>query len=254
MNTKNDPENLSGSYALNGLDATEAAAFEKHLATSDASRDEVTELTDTAVLLGLSVEPVTPSAGLKASIMDQLDAHPQLAPLEQPAAPVFVGAASVGSAQSRARARWFQQPALRLISSAAAVALILGAGVAAATVSQVRHENAMATISSASDVQQASVDLPDGAAATLVWSGELGQSALIVDSMTPPPHGHVYELWYINDGGARPAGTFTVDASGTTWQVLNGSMAAGDTVGVTVEPRGGSPVPTTDPFILIESA
>jgi len=249
MNTKNDPENLSGSYALNGLDATEAAAFEKHLATSDASRDEVTELTDTAVLLGLSVEPVTPSAGLKASIMDQLDAHPQLAPLEPVAAPVFVGAAS-----TRAQARWFHQPALRLISSAAAVALILGAGVAAATVSQVRHENAMATISSASDVQQASVDLPDGAAATLVWSGELGQSALIVDSMTPPPHGHVYELWYINDSGARPAGTFTVDASGTTWQVLNGSMTAGDTVGVTVEPRGGSPVPTTDPFILIESA
>ena len=249
MNMKNDRENLSGSYALNGLDAAETAEFEKHLLSSDDTRNEVTELTDTAVLLGLSVAPVAPSAGLKASIMDQLDAHPQLAPLEQAAPPVVVGAA-----ENRARARWFNRPALRLISSAAAVALILGAGVAAATVSQVRHENAMATISSASDVQQASVDLPDGAAATLVWSGELGQSALIVDSMTPPPPGKVYELWYINDSGARPAGTFTVDASGTTWQVLNGSMTAGDTVGVTVEPRGGSPVPTTDPFILIESA
>lgn len=249
MNMKNDRENLSGSYALNGLDAAETAEFEKHLLSSDDTRNEVTELTDTAVLLGLSVTPVVPSAGLKASIMDQLDAYPQLAPLEQAAPPI-----AAGPAEARARARWFQRPALRLISSAAAIALILGAGAAATIVSQVGHENTMATISSASDVQQASVDLPDGAGATLVWSGELGQSALIVDSINPPPHGHVYELWYINDSGARPAGTFTVDASGTTWQVLDGSMTAGDTVGVTVEPRGGSPVPTTDPFILIESA
>jgi len=251
MNMKNDPENLSGSYALNGLDADETAEFEKHLLASDETRNEVTELTDTAVLLGLSVAPVAPSAGLKASIMDQLDAHPQL-PRDEAASPASV--APSGPAEARAQARWFHRPALRLISSAAAIALILGAGAAATIVSQVRHESAMATISSASDVQQASVDLPDGAAATLVWSGELGQSALIVDSMTPPPHGHVYELWYINDSGARPAGTFTVDAAGTTWQVLDGSMSAGDTVGVTVEPRGGSPVPTTDPFILIESA
>lgn len=246
MTTNHDPENLSGSYALGALDDADTAAFEKHLASSEATRNEATELADTAVLLGLSVEPVTPSAGLKKSILDQLDAHPQL--------PAPAVAAAAGPAERRAQTRWFHKPALRLVSSAAAIALVLGAGVAAATVAQVRHENAMATISSASDVQQASIDLPDGAAATLVWSGSLGQSALLVDSMTPPPHGHVYELWYINDSGARPAGTFTVDASGTTWQVLNGSMTAGDTVGVTVEPRGGSPVPTTDPFILIASA
>lgn len=251
MTTNHDPENLSGSYALGALDDAEVAAFEKHLAASEATRNEVTELADTAVLLGLSVEPVTPTAGLKKSILDQLDAHPQL---PAPVGAAAAGPASLGSAERRAQTRWFHKPALRLVSSAAAIALVLGAGVAAAAVAQVRHENAMATISSASDVQEASIDLPDGAAATLVWSGSLGQSALVVDALTPPPHGHVYELWYINDSGARPAGTFTVDASGTTWQVLTGSMTAGDTVGVTVEPRGGSPVPTTDPFILIASA
>jgi anti-sigma-K factor RskA len=251
MTANHDPENLSGSYVLGGLDAAQITAFEQHLAASEATRNEVTELADTAVLLGLSVEPVAPRAALKRSILDQLDAHPQLT-LEQPAA-VEAVPTPVGSAQRRAQARWFQRPALSLVSSAAAIALILGAGVAAAAVGQINHENAMATISAAADVQEATVDLPGGSSATLVWSGELLQSALIVDAMSPPPSGHVYELWYFNDGVARPAGTFTVGESGSAWQVLSGSMAAGDAVGVTVELRGGSPVPTSDPIMLIAS-
>ncbi|HPU03338.1 MAG TPA: anti-sigma factor, partial [Rhodoglobus sp.] len=78
MTSDKELGNLSGSYALNGLDAADLAEFETHLQQSHATRDEVTELTDTAVLLGLATRPVQPSTGLKASIMDQLDAHPQL--------------------------------------------------------------------------------------------------------------------------------------------------------------------------------
>ena len=64
----------------------------------------------------------------------------------------------------------------------------------------------------------------------------------------------MYELWYIGESGARPAGTFSVSESGATWRVLDGDMVAGDMVGVTVEPRGGSEQPTTDPIVAIESA
>jgi anti-sigma-K factor RskA len=63
----------------------------------------------------------------------------------------------------------------------------------------------------------------------------------------------VYELWYIDSSGARAAGTFTTDG-GRTITVLQGTMAAGDTVGVTVEPAGGSVKPSTDPVIVIASA
>ena len=87
-----------------------------------------------------------------------------------------------------------------------------------------------------------------------MWSNSLLSSALIMDGMEPLPAGKVYELWYINDSGARPAGTFTVPNDGRTWRVLDGEMVAGDVVGVTVEPAGGSDQPTTQPIVKIASA
>ena len=49
-----------------------------------------------------------------------------------------------------------------------------------------------------------------------------------------------------------PAGTFDV-AGGETWRVLEGSFTPGTVVGITVEPAGGSPQPTTDPIVAIET-
>lgn len=248
--------NLSGSYALNGLDAADLAEFEAHLGQSPATRDEVTELTDTAVLLGLAVEPVQPSAGLKASIMDRLDAHPQL--------PVVASSAAASSsafespAGRKAQARWFTRPVTALAAVAAAIALFVGGGVITTSLAQnsfaQQQADQLAAINSADDAQRASVDLADGGTATLVWSNTLLSSALIVDGLAPLPADRTYELWYINDAGARPAGTFGVVDSGSTWRVLDGTMKAGDTVGVTVEPRGGSDAPTTDPVVVIASA
>jgi anti-sigma-K factor RskA len=64
----------------------------------------------------------------------------------------------------------------------------------------------------------------------------------------------VYELWYIGESSPRAAGTFIVDAGGRSWFVLTGAMHAGDAVGVTVEPVGGSEQPTTDPVVAIASS
>ena len=253
MTSDKELGNLSGSYALNGLDAADLAEFEAHLQQSQATRDEVTELTDTAVLLGLAVEPVQPSAGLKASIMDQLDAHPQL-----PVASPVATAAFESPAGRKAQARWFTRPVTALAAVAAAIALFVGGGVVTTSLAQnsfaQQQADQLAAINSADDAQRASVDLADGGTATLVWSNSLLSSALIVDGLAPLPADRTYELWYINDAGARPAGTFGVAGSGSTWRVLDGTMKAGDTVGVTVEPRGGSDAPTTDPVVVIASA
>jgi len=243
-----DPANLTGSYALGAVDDAELADFEAHLAHSQQARDEVTELMDTAVLLGLAVESVQPSAGLKQSILDQLDAHPQ-----QP-----VAEAAASPALAKARARWFTRPATALAAVAAAIALFVAGSVITTSLQQnsfaQQQADAMAAISGADDAQRATIDLADGGTATLVWSNELLSSALIVDGLAPLPADRTYELWYINDAGARSAGTFGVAGSGSTWRVLDGAMHAGDTVGVTVEPRGGSQTPTTDPVIVIASA
>ena len=77
--TKHENENLSGAYALNGVSAEERAAYEALLAESQAARNEATELQDTAVILGLSTEPVTPPPAMRAAILEAVARTPQLA-------------------------------------------------------------------------------------------------------------------------------------------------------------------------------
>lgn len=253
---KHEVASLSGAYALHALSDEETAVFEAHLAESEETRNEVTELADTAVLLGLAVEPVAPRAALKASIMDQLDATPQLPREEAPAASVDV--ARFGRAETKAQARWFARPVTALAGIAAAVALIVGGGVVANTISDTTYQQAqadqLAAINAADDSQRLVTEVVSGGTATLTWSEDLASAALIVDGLEPLASDKVYELWYIDEAGPRAAGTFTVDDDGSAWRVLEGDMGSGDTVGVTVEPAGGSDAPTTEPIIAIASA
>lgn len=110
----------------------------------------------------------------------------------------------------------------------------------------------MEQLTLASDKQTAEVEVGD-ATATLLWSNSLGLSALAMDGASEAPSGHVYQLWYIGDGDIRDAGVMTASVDDGSWQLLEGEMHAGDAVGVTVEPTGGSESPTTDPIVVIES-
>jgi anti-sigma-K factor RskA len=267
---------LSGAYALHALSADEAAEFERTLARNPELRWEVTELIDTAVELGLATAPHDPPAELKARLMEQIASTPQLprqipvvdaasAPsspaetLASPADALSSPAKTLASpAAQKAQSRWFASPLTALVAIAAVVSLVVGGGILSNVVSESREQNVqanrLAAINAADDMQQAVSDVAGGGTATLVWSNELLTSAVIVDGLAPLPESKVYELWYIGESGPRAAGTFTVDESGTSWRVLDGEMEAGDTVGVTVEPRGGSTAPTTDPIVAITSA
>ena len=285
-NSHTDPElsQLSGAYALHALSADEAAEFEQTLERNPELRWEVTELVDTAVELGLATAPVEPPASLKASIMEQIARTPQLpsqvertdaaAPVAPPATQALSAtqspsaiqglsaaeglATEEGPAARKAQSRWFASPLTALVAIAAVTGLVVGGGILSNVVSESREQsvqaNRLAAINAADDMQQAVADVAGGGTATLVWSNELLASAVIVDGLAPLPESKVYELWYIGESGARPAGTFSVDENGTSWRVLDGDMQAGDTVGVTIEPREGSGVPTTDPIVAIVSA
>ena len=277
-----DLATLSGAYALNALSAEEREAFEAHLGESESLRHEVTELADTAVLLGRAITPVAPPAELKANIMSliastpQLPTAPRLVAVEpdatrSPVASVTPGTPGVSAAsfaeptngatpsERKAQARWFTKPVMAIVAAAAAIGIIVGGGVLVNTVGDSQEQNQaadrLAAINAASDMQQAVSEVAGGGTATLVWSNDLQSSAMIVDGLATLPDGKVYELWYIDTSSqARPAGTFGVDSDGKTWRVLDGEMQAGDTVGVTVEPSGGSKAPTSTPIVAITSA
>ena len=274
----------SGAYVLNALSPSEAQEFETHLGESETTRNEVTELSDTAVLLGLAVAPVQPSAGLKANLMSQIASMPQLprdvapirtlpqarhadpvapdAPLYDTVPPEASTPPVLSATSAKTQVRWFNRPIIALTSVAAAVALIIGAGAVTSLIGnngnveqQQQQADALAAITSADDMQRIAAEVSTGGTATLVWSDELASSAMIVDGVAELPEGKTYELWYIDAAGtATPAGLFDVSGSERTLAVLDGKMGAGDTVGVTVEPEGGSSAPTTDPIVAIASA
>ena len=287
------PEELGGAYALNSLSPEDSALYEQYLDQSQQARIEAEELSDTAMALGLATIPVLPSASLKASLMDLIKTTPQLAPLDAsaqalrgqapgtdasapatsltrvPEPPALETPAvetpdlSTGSAtptmgaEGRAQARWFQRPGRLLVAASAAVALFIGGTVIGGALNDnqfVEQQAAsLAQINAAPDQERASTTTASGQEATLVWSNTLGLSAVLVDALPALPSDQDYQLWYINGEGPLSAGTFDSTGQGTVWRVLDGTMHAGDAVGVTVEPNGGSDAPTSDPIVAFQS-
>ncbi len=165
--------------------------------------------------------------------------------------------AAPGPAERRAAARW-KLPIGALLAVAAAAAFFFG-GLA---IGQLDGSNPapggtqaeqLADIAAAPDSQRAVAEVAGGGTATLVWSGELGKSALLAEGLAPLQEDQTYQLWYIGAEGPVSAGTFEASSAGITWHVLDGDMSAGDVVGVTVEPDGGSTAPTNAPIVQIAS-
>ncbi|WP_105033437.1 anti-sigma factor [Cryobacterium aureum] len=220
------------------------------------------------------------TADAPASVSNAAPVIPSVAPAPAPAGPTSAtptygtgapaGAASAvtdirtgtasgphRTATERAQARWFKRPAQFMLAAAAAVALFIGGSFFGQVLNSNQFESqqasGLAQINAADDSQRAATTTADGQEATLVWSNTLGISAVLVDKLPVLPSDQDYQLWYINGEGAASAGTFDSTGDGTAWRVLDGTMHAGDQVGVTVEPNGGSDQPTTNPIVAFQS-
>jgi anti-sigma-K factor RskA len=286
-----DARELSGAYALDAVTAEEAAEFEQARAASAEVDREAEEFAETASLLGLAAAPVTPSARMKADLMSRIAATPQrtapqasgaeatraaagatpatdapadaLAASAEPEAmapvrqlPQRHGRAQEVGGAGRARVTRFPRTLRYLAAAAAAVVLFVAGGVVENALTGGpdtrvdQSASALADILAQSDAQRLSQPMGDGTA-TLVWSGSLRRAAVLVEDLPPLSDDKVYEAWYMDSSGARAAGTFRPSSDAATWHVLDGTMTAGAAVGVTVEPKGGSTQPTSDPVLVM---
>jgi anti-sigma-K factor RskA len=259
MNAHDDLHLLAGAYALGALDEKERTDFEAYLETSEEARAELASFTDTAVMLGLASEPVEPPPSLKASLMAQVAATPQL-PATQRDEEADRGATIFSMAEARTKRlqrRWYARPSTLLAAAAAVIAIFVGGNVVAyvnTDTQQSQQAMSITQISAAADSQHASAAVAGGGKATLIWSNKLERSAVVMSGLPALPSGKTYELWYIAGSDATPAGTFQPGSNGSLAQVLKGKMTDGDTIGVTVEPAGGSSKPTTEPVVAIPTA
>ncbi|MET9955062.1 anti-sigma factor [Streptomyces sp. NPDC006339] len=239
-----DVHTLAAAYALGALDADERQQFTAHLQECEACRQEAAEFEATAARLAAAASR-TPPAALKPAVMAAVDDVRQSPPRVVATAP----AASFLDALRR------RAVPLALAASVAAAAL---GGVAAWQTQQGRElrdrarqaEQSLDTISTvlaAPDARTVHGKTANGALTTVVSSAGHNAAVFSTSGLPAPPAGTTYQLWLDHDGTMRPAGF--VEGDGTV--LIEGSPADAAAVGLTVEPAGGSPRPTTAPLLLL---
>ena len=141
-----------------------------------------------------------------------------------------------------------------VLAAAAAIAIGLAAlGVGYA----LRPAPTMSTaeqVFAASDVRTVSGDIPGGGTATLVFSHEKDAGVLVMNNVPPPKGGTVYQMWLVGDKGPQSAGTMDAKAVAPSTTAVLPNLGDSKTLAFTVEPGGGSVMPTTPVFAALPLA
>lgn len=219
---------LSGAYALDALDELERARFERHLASCAECRAEVSGFHEAAATLA-AVTEVAPPPALRASVLAGIS---QVRPLP-PEVPAVTPR------------RWFP------LLVAAAVVILFGLGAAVWQPWSDGPVSEADRVLAAEDAQRVVVDLGERGRATVTRSESLRKAVIETEDMAPAPRGKVYELWLQSpEGEFAPAGLMPRGPDQTV--VLEGDAARAAGVGITIEPAGGSPQPTSEPIALFD--
>jgi anti-sigma-K factor RskA len=246
MRLRRDPHSLAGPYALDALDAGERDRFERHMERCPRCQDEVRRMSQTATALAMAAA-ADPPAGLKERVLAAVAVTPQLpagtAPERAP-----------GRAAAPRPARLYPRLATAVAAVAIVVAAVLG-GLLAATQHQLDSAQArnqqIAAVLAAPDARIVTSPVTGGGTATVVVSRT--EDTLVFTSSDLPAlqPDKVYQLWLIGTGGARSAGLVPEASAGRTAPVLASGLKAGDKLGMTVEPSGGTSSPTTTPILVM---
>jgi anti-sigma-K factor RskA len=256
-------EELLPFYALDALTEEEKQLVESYLAEHPEARPEVQNLQSGASALPYAVSPVEPPRHVKDALMARVTADPQARERSSQ---------RVASPPVRRGIRF--EDLFRVLSLGAATIAIVWAFVLNAQVARLRNE--ISTLNEQVAAQSQSIDelvrnLPQSEQSDVITVSlqstedqprALGQlianpndrSAVVVISGLPPLEpGKTYQVWLIG-GAPVSAGLLAVDENGQSVLIITSEEAIGSfsSVGVSIEPEGGSEQPTGDIVILSE--
>lgn len=210
------------SYLLGELSADDVADYELHLQSCEDCQSGMRDLAPLLEAIAGDVA-VAPTPELRDRVLADIAATPQVMPMRRP------------------RRQW-------MLGVAAALAIVLAAG------SFLLQQDPVSDLVAASDavvVQLAATDAyADAAQMQAVYRESDGSMALIAESLMPAEDGRTYQAWLIGGSGPVSAGLFVPDEDGTARLILDAAWEPGSLIGVTLEPVGGSPQPTSDVLFL----
>jgi len=253
----NHIEELLPFYALDALTEEEHELVEAYLAKDPEARPQVDEMRRAGSALPQSVSPVEPAPRTKAALMARIAADER--------------ARSSAQSQPSRRVNRYESFFRSFSLAAAALAIVW---VVVLNVQVVRLRSEIAKLNSALAAQSNSLNqiiqkLPQTTPSTTITvslkgtkvepnaQGQLiadpgSQSAVLVVTGLPPLEpGKTYQVWLIANAPVS-AGLLTVDANGQGVLIITSQEAIGSfkSLGISVEPQGGSPQPTGDIVVL----
>jgi anti-sigma-K factor RskA len=240
-----DVHAMTGAYALDALEEFERRQFERHLAECPECTREVDELRATAVRLAVAAAEQPPDR-LRGQVMAEIAETGQLAP------PL-----PVAQVPARRRSRvgdWtIRLTAVAATAAAAVLAVVVvradqARDAAQAQLAQLQGQYAQVTqLAAAPDAVGASGTGVAGGHAFVVVSQSQDEGVLLVSDLPAVPAGRTYQAWLIGAGNPRSIGLVQPD----TRTVEFGDLGSSSKVGLTIEPAGGSPQPTTKPVVVV---
>ena len=231
-----------GAWLLGALDEETAKDFAAELERSPQLRAQVAHLQPVVDALPMGAPQLDPPVSLRDRIMatvhEEADlrraaaGEPRRARPEPEAAPAASG--------SRRRRFLGLRPLTAIGFACLALVVGIGAGLALDT----------DDVGLGGKTVAAKVAFPN-ARGTMVDRGREG-GRLALTGIPNPEKGHVYQVWLIERGNPKPVPTdalFTPNDAGHSTVNVPGDLRRVDQVLVTEEPAGGSPQPTSKPFI-----
>ena len=92
-----------------------------------------------------------------------------------------------------------------------------------------------AQIFAAPDVRTISGDIPGGGTATVVFSREKNAGVLVMNNVTPPKSGTVYQMWLIRAKGPESAGTMDATAVAPSTTAVLSDLGDSTALAFTIE-------------------
>jgi len=213
-------------FALGSLEPDEELQARDHLARCASCRDELAALEEVMGRMALALPRADPPPGLEQKIMDRIQGTRRAA----------------ATREARPRPAFFRHPAFG--AAAAVLILLLGAG---NLVQWFRGAGAREPgAPGLTTVVLVGVNTGQGAYGTVVLDAQDNGGVLAMRGLPRLDADHQYQLWLVRDRERRSGGVFSVDEDGYGNLLLQvpKDFKGFTSIGISVEPAGGSPAPT----------
>jgi anti-sigma-K factor RskA len=242
---RHDLHSLAGPYALDALEAgSERDRFTRHLSRCQSCAAEVKGFREVATAMAFAAA-AEPPAELRGRVLAAAARTRQLPPeVRTHARPQ----------RSRTRVPWVPWLSGVVATASIVVAALFGFAQAHTRdeLNQVKAENqAISLLLSAPEAKLLTHVVAHGGVATVVLAADRHELAVVTTGLPALPSGQVYQLWLIGKPKIVSAGLLPAAKNGQTPAVLATGVVKGDTLGLTVEPAGGSAQPTTTPILAL---